>query len=86
MDKKESVKILGRCGVKYIDRTGTEYFVDGEMVVSTDYDFALYSVQPYEDYINKYDSNVSKEKTEEIINRVIELYLNRIKMKYIPPK
>jgi hypothetical protein len=83
---KEEVKLLGRCGIKYIDKYGTEYFIDGEMVVNINYDFALYSVELYEEYINKYDSSVSKEKTYEIINRVIELYSNKIRMKYIPPK
>jgi hypothetical protein len=42
-DKKEKLIILGRCGLKYTDTLGTEYFIDGEMIVSAEYDYVMWT-------------------------------------------
>ena len=31
-ENTEKLSILGRCGLKYTDELGTEYFVNGEMI------------------------------------------------------
>jgi len=51
-DRGDYLIIKGRCGLEYFDELGIVFFIDGEMVVSKDYDFAVYA-----DTINYLDSN-----------------------------
>jgi hypothetical protein len=99
----EQLILLGRSELKYIDSNGIEYCVNIEMIVNDEYDFVLFpdSLQFYEDYfkkhnsnnviytetydknkrtcyrtlkyINEFDSNIPKERQENIIQRIIEL-------------
>jgi hypothetical protein len=91
LNHKENLIILGRIALKYIDEIVVEYIIDGEMVVSDNYDYVIFSdtIQFYEDYIkekqpdniidrknydkNRYSSNISEVKAQEIINRIKEL-------------
>ena len=41
--KTESLRVLGRCGLKYTDELGTKYFIDGEMIISNEYDFVMWT-------------------------------------------
>ena len=52
---KENLIILGRCGLKYTDELGAEYFVDGEMIVSNEYDYVMWtdSIMCWEDHIQQ---------------------------------
>jgi hypothetical protein len=52
---KESLTILGRCGLKYTDEFGTEYFVDGEMIVDSKYDYVMFtdSIEYWKNYIQR---------------------------------
>ncbi|MDR0998809.1 MAG: hypothetical protein LBL70_07060 [Treponema sp.] len=72
MNHKDKLIILGRAGLKYIDEFEIEYFIDSEMVVSDDYDFAVFSdsIQFYEDYQKwKQPENIIyKETSIEFIN------------------
>jgi hypothetical protein len=112
LGNKEDVIILGRSGMKYIDISGIEYFINSEMVINEEYDFVLYSnsIMFYGDYLKKHDpdniilnetynkklkqytgifgyknefhSEISKEKIEQVINKVKELCLRKnIKIK-----
>ena len=49
---------LGRCGIKYIDDLGIEYYIDGEMIIDKDYDFVVWSdtIQFYDDYLMEHKS------------------------------
>ena len=50
---KEKLTILGRCVLKYTDEYGTEFFVDGEMIVDSKYDYVMWkdSIMYWKDYI-----------------------------------
>ena len=52
----ESLRVLGRCGLKYTDEFGTEYFVNGEMIVSSEYDYVMWtnSIMYWEEHIKQH--------------------------------
>ena len=56
-ENAESLRVLGRCGLKYTDKFGTEYFVNGEMIVSNEYDYVMWtdSIMYWEEYIKKHN-------------------------------
>jgi hypothetical protein len=55
----EKLILLGRSELKYIDSDEKEYCVNIEMIVNNEYDFVLFpdSLQLYENYFKKHDSN-----------------------------
>ena len=82
--------ILGRSGLKYIDENGIEYFIDSEMIIDKKYDFVLFSntIKLFEDYLkegnseNKIVSNITKEKQNIILKRIVELSKGKIKIQW----
>jgi hypothetical protein len=42
-DRGDCLIVKSRCGLEYFDENGVGFFIDGEMVVSDDYDFAVYA-------------------------------------------
>jgi len=86
----EQIIILGRSGLKYIDENGIEYFIDSEMIIDKKYDFVLFSntIKLFEDYLkegnseNKIVSNITKEKQNIILKRIVELSKGKIKIQW----
>ena len=78
---KESLRVLGRCGLKYTDELGTEYFVDGEMIVSNEYDYVMWtdSIMYWEDHIQQ--SNPENIEYTEHYEKKSETYLGQLTYK-----
>ena len=83
----EKLIILGRAGLKYIDESGIEYFIDSEMIIHKKYDFVLFSdtIKLFEDYLKEENSenkinttNITKAKQKRILKRVNELWGGKI--------
>jgi len=58
---KAYIVLLGRVGLEYSDNKGIKYFVDSELCVGDDYDYAIYV-----DSIKPIDSDVILSKDEKI--------------------
>jgi hypothetical protein len=67
-----SVKILGRAGIKYIDRD-KRYFVDSEMLVGNEFDLVIYSdsVRYYKDISKSHP--IPEDQKKEIVKMVVKL-------------
>lgn len=80
-ENAESLRILGRCGLKYTDELGTEYFVDGEMVVSNEYDYVMWadSIMYWEDHLKQ--SNPENIEYTEFFNEESDIYLGQLTCK-----
>ena len=57
-ENSESLRVLDRCGLKYTDKFGTEYFVDGKMIVNGEYDYVMWtnSIMYWEEHIKQHNS------------------------------
>ena len=67
---KAYIVLLGRAGLEYYDNKGLKYFVDSELCVGDDYDYAIYV-----DSINPIDSDVILSKDEKIQSAEKVLFL-----------
>ncbi len=66
-NKGDYLKITGRAGMDYTDESGKNYFIDSEMVVSNEYDIAVYIDSVTDDQENLVKDQVIKDK---IIERI----------------
>lgn len=66
----DEIVISGRTGIQYTDRNGNVYFIDSEMVISNDYNIAI-----YENCIESlYGApNLSDKEMKLVIEKVIQL-------------
>jgi len=66
-NKGDYLKITERAGMDYTDESGKNYFIDSEMVVSNEYDIAVYIDSVTDDQENLVKDQVIKDK---IIERI----------------
>ena len=79
--KTESLRVLGRCGLKYTDELGTKYFIDGEMIISNEYDFVMWTdrIMYWEDHIKQ--SNPENIEYTEFFDKKSDTYQGRLTYK-----
>ena len=73
------IVLLGRAGLEYYNNKGIKYFVDSELCVGDDYDYAIYV-----DSINPIDSDMILSKDEKI--QLAEKVLLLCKQKKMKPQ
>jgi len=58
-DMEDKLIILGRAGFKYIDENKIEYFINSEMIIDKNYDFAVWSdsIEFYENHLKRIHSD-----------------------------
>ena len=68
---EDYIVIKGRSGIEYFDANNNEYFIDSEMVVSEDYDIAIYPESLIQ--INKNNTTSEVKNKKLILERICKL-------------
>lgn len=80
-ENAESLKVLGRSGLKYTDEFGVEYFIVGEMIVSNEYDYVMWmdSIMYWKDYVRQ--SNPENIEYSESFDEKSDSYIGKLTYK-----